>query len=265
MGGCFLYGNGKTDLLNFEVVGGTSAPANPKENTIWVNMSTKIADWHFSATRPTNPVNGTVWICVGASSGVNFNALKNNELMVYPIRVERFIQGINDSGEYSSWDTKELKIYQNGEWKDGFAYLYLNGDTCDHITGGYQSLTVGNGSKSCDMNESSIYVSATGDPQYTAMAGACTNNKIDLTNIKTIYVEGNCSSYQHSGWIGIRVHQNMELGDNKYSAQAWITQTGDFVTSIDVSGLSGYYYVIVCALGYSGGYAKGTITKIWYQ
>lgn len=38
--------------LNFKVVGGTSAPASPKENTIWVNTDTAIAGWHFGADEP---------------------------------------------------------------------------------------------------------------------------------------------------------------------------------------------------------------------
>ena len=31
--------------LNFEVVGGTAAPADPKENTIWLNTQTGITKW----------------------------------------------------------------------------------------------------------------------------------------------------------------------------------------------------------------------------
>lgn len=42
--------------LNFEVVGGTSAPASPKENTIWVNTDTEITSWVFSAKRPIDLV-----------------------------------------------------------------------------------------------------------------------------------------------------------------------------------------------------------------
>ena len=51
--------------LNFKVVGGTSAPSNPKENTIWVNTSTAITSWDFSATEPTK-------------------RSKNNNLILYP-------------------------------------------------------------------------------------------------------------------------------------------------------------------------------------
>ncbi len=38
--------------LNFKIVNGTSAPASPKENTIWVKTSTAITSWDFSATQP---------------------------------------------------------------------------------------------------------------------------------------------------------------------------------------------------------------------
>ena len=48
--------------LNFKVVGGTTQPTNPTENTIWVNTSVSITDWVFSATEPTTPVEGMVWI-----------------------------------------------------------------------------------------------------------------------------------------------------------------------------------------------------------
>lgn len=43
---------GGGDNLNFKIVGGTAQPSNPKENTIWVNTSTAIHAWDFSATEP---------------------------------------------------------------------------------------------------------------------------------------------------------------------------------------------------------------------
>ena len=38
--------------LNFKVVGGTSTPSSPKENTIWVNTDAEISSWAFSAEEP---------------------------------------------------------------------------------------------------------------------------------------------------------------------------------------------------------------------
>lgn len=39
-------------VLNFEIVGGTAEPSNPKENTIWINTDTAITGWEFSANEP---------------------------------------------------------------------------------------------------------------------------------------------------------------------------------------------------------------------
>lgn len=38
--------------LNFKVVGGTTEPTNPKENTIWVYTHVGITSWHFGAEEP---------------------------------------------------------------------------------------------------------------------------------------------------------------------------------------------------------------------
>lgn len=38
--------------LNFKVLGGTVEPAEPKENTIWVNTAAPVTSWDFSAEEP---------------------------------------------------------------------------------------------------------------------------------------------------------------------------------------------------------------------
>lgn len=43
---------GGSNPLNFKVVGGASAPASPKENTIWVNTDLTITGWVFSDDNP---------------------------------------------------------------------------------------------------------------------------------------------------------------------------------------------------------------------
>lgn len=52
MGKCFLYGGGGSDPLNFNVVGGTTQPSNPKKNTIWLNTPTVITRWDISENEP---------------------------------------------------------------------------------------------------------------------------------------------------------------------------------------------------------------------
>ena len=61
-----LSGGGSSGAaLNFKVVGGTSAPANPSENTIWVNTDTPFNAWEFSAENPAD-----VWAVETAGSKV---------------------------------------------------------------------------------------------------------------------------------------------------------------------------------------------------
>lgn len=94
--------------LNFKIVGGTSTPASPKENTIWINTSTAITGYIFSATQPSSPKSGLVWITVGASSQVAFNALKKEYLMVYPLSAKQYVSG--------AWVDRTAKSYQGNKW-----------------------------------------------------------------------------------------------------------------------------------------------------
>ena len=68
--------------LNFAVVGGTSQPSSPVENTIWVNTNQTITSWFFSPNDPTNAdiATGKVWFKVETSSEVAFNALTSNKI-----------------------------------------------------------------------------------------------------------------------------------------------------------------------------------------
>lgn len=112
----FNVSGGGGTALNFRVVGGTTAPSNPKENTIWVNTSTPITDWVFSATQPT-AASGRVWISTGTSSSVEFNALKKNNVMVYPMSAKQMVSG--------TLKDVTAKSYQGGKWVEWFDYDYL--------------------------------------------------------------------------------------------------------------------------------------------
>lgn len=113
-----LIGGGGGDL-NFKVIGGTSAPTAPAENTIWVNTAVSITGWVFSATAPTNPAAGMVWFATGNSSSVAFNAVKKNGIWVYPAGCQQYVSG--------AWVTKTAKTYQSGAWKDWQLTLYKDG------------------------------------------------------------------------------------------------------------------------------------------
>ena len=75
----FKHGAGGGTSLNFKVVGGTTAPSNPKENTIWVDTDTAIHTWDFSATEPHRRSNNKnlivypyLWTQTGSQSGITY-------------------------------------------------------------------------------------------------------------------------------------------------------------------------------------------------
>lgn len=116
-------GGGGGGGLNFRIIGGTVQPASAKENDIWVNTSTKIESWIFSATQPISPVAGMVWIEIGVASSVAFNLLKKNAAYTYPLSCKQYVGG--------EWANREAHIYQ-GEWlqfSSLIVYLYNNGET----------------------------------------------------------------------------------------------------------------------------------------
>lgn len=111
--------SGVGSAMNFKVVGGTTAPSNPKENTIWINTATPITSYVFSATEPGSAEHGMVWITTGKESVSAFNALKKNCIMVYPLFAKQYVSG--------AWVQVDAKIYQNG-WNDLLTEVVFYGD-----------------------------------------------------------------------------------------------------------------------------------------
>lgn len=109
MGHGYKHGSGGGTSLNFKIVGGTTRPTNPPENTIWVNTATKITSWIFSATEPSSAEEGMVLISVGTASNVAFSATKKNPIMVYPLYAKQCVSG--------AWVKVDAEIYQDG-WTD---------------------------------------------------------------------------------------------------------------------------------------------------
>lgn len=94
--------------LNFKVVANPQ-PVSPAENTIWVDTD-RINNWYFSATQPENLQEWDMWFLVDADSAVSFNALKKNNITVYPISAKQYVSG--------ALVVVTAKTYQSGEWVD---------------------------------------------------------------------------------------------------------------------------------------------------
>ena len=105
MGHGYKHGAGGSPIgLNFKVVGGVAKPANPVENTIWINTDEAIQQYIFSSEEPENPTEGMVWIATGTSSAVAFNAFKKNGMLVYPLYAQQYMD--------DEWISVATEIYQ---------------------------------------------------------------------------------------------------------------------------------------------------------
>ena len=233
--------------LNFFVVGGITEPTNPKENTIWVNTDIAITDWSFSAEEPTNPGEGMVWFQTGSSATAAFNALKKNNITVYPTGCKQCVSG--------AWAERAAKIYQGGVWVDWWAgEIYDNGNEHTDITGGWvakgiQGSAGGKTAPTLTKNGDNMVVNMPSGGGDGTSGIVTTNSEIDLTNYSTVTFKahGNVPLYCHTALVVYKLSTTTIEHNNNYSGVAAYTKlTGTFGEddySVDVSGLNGNYAV----------------------
>lgn len=245
-------GGGSGGGLNFKVVGNPQ-PETPKENTIWVATDVDITSWIFSATEPSPAAAGMVWITIGASSIAEFNALKKNGIQVYPISAKQYVSG--------AWVGVAAKSYQGGEWVDWIIKLFVPGMTPEIIALGWKARS----------DQTAQAPTATvGANAITVKFGIYTGGrtgvvyfpeKKDLSSAKTITMQYTISVIPDSGDKGATGLFVWSAVDSGYYvanavASAAVSNTSGTLT-VDVSGLSGEYYV---GVGLRGGNEERTLS-----
>lgn len=255
-------GGGAGGGLNFKVVGGTTQPTG-KENLIWVKTSTTITGYMFAGTKPASVANGTVLIQTAATSDAAFNALKKDTLMVYPDSVSQYING--------AWEKRDAWIYQNSAWKQiSWSWLYV-------IQNGVIVTPPGFGTFGYTGNTTLPTITAGEGYQQIASTSnsnaVTTDSAIDLTNVTTVYADINLVKVTQSTtakWKGISLAVLNAVGVANHSAltnaiieQQLTTTIGEQTLSVDVSALTGSYYIGLTAS--SNGTAGSTIQakNIW--
>ncbi|MBQ7858735.1 MAG: hypothetical protein IJ347_01185 [Faecalibacterium sp.] len=225
--------------LNFTVVGGTTAPANPKENTIWVNTDVEVTGWAFAAEAPDDLAAGGVWIKTGSASTTRFNAMKKNTIVACPLSCMQW--------NGSAWVTCEAKIYQSGVWVD-VQYMVIFADGQNNF-GGVTNLNL-------QLLNDSLYLS----PQYWGYEQGgdfYTTEPININGINTIRVTATAyglGSYASSGY-GVGTTPNTKNLASRSMANG--------VTTLDVSGISGeVYFTFSIRGGNTAGHTYVTVTKI---
>lgn len=249
------FGSGSSGTeLNFEIVGGTTQPTNPKENTIWVNTDTEITGYEFtSSTQPTKPIEGMVWILIGTQSPVDFNILKKNNIQIYPLSASQYING--------KWTTVSTMSYQNGEWTNWWnGRIYWLGETYPDFTGDIKtsdtisysddggSFTVTNTSHA----GGSVYVDDIDVTKYSYI-------KVNFTDVSRNYANNSANATCY-----IFVHQD---GEN-IAEISNIHETGPGEYTLDVSSISGLVSIDIYTYTYIATpevYITITVNKWWLE
>lgn len=228
--------------LNFKVVGNPQ-PENPSENTIWLNTDAEITGWIFNATQPESPVGGHVWITIGASGQVQFNAIKKNSIIVYPISAKQYIAGV--------WTDVTAKIYQNGAWVDWITYLFKDGDGA-LVEFGTTGSTINIGTNGITFSGSSS-------------KGCYSDEAVTFEKTSTFFVEATITSVGTSAdYTGSLVAKTPDKytssrNDHPTTATARTKLTADGVRTVYKMSLSaGTWH-----LGISGN-VVGTVHNMWY-
>ena len=252
--------------LNFKVVGGTTAPSNPKENTIWVNTDTEVTGYVFGSTEPETTADGMVWIATGTQSGVAFNAIKKNTLLVYPAGCKQHING--------AFKNVAAHIYIDGWNQFAFEreYLYNNGETAIAWTG-----------RGTDTDTALVMATQHGNHNgsYSSNGWKSSADTVAVPNGVTklcmrysvSYTEGEASSLQYA-YLGLsnKAYDSYPgKSTDEFAAYASIANTGsDIIAEMPITAAlygNEYYVGVKAGTGSSNVEVTSswTITEIWFE
>lgn len=239
------FGSGSAGV-NFKIVGGTTQPTAARENTIWVNTDTAISGWAFSASAPAEPVEGLVWLQTGTYSNVEFNALRKNEIQVYPLTAKQYID--------SAWVEKTAYSYQGGSWVSWWdGEIYSPGDLHETITGGWA--TQNGHRETVAIGGTGIVFSRDTSGQSGLSASVNTVNKINVASYSSLIVTATWGTSK-PGYVKIGLTDTPGAAPT-FIAEATADSSGEGTISLDISSVSGEHYVAIVYYA-----VPGTVSKV---
>lgn len=243
-----FYDANKTLLSTVERQAGTTTYDVPA-GAAYVRLTVYSGRDTMSFTATLGVESGFVWIQTGPSSSTPFNALKKNNLTVYPVNCVQYISG--------AWVGMEAKTYQAGAWVDWTTWLYNMGDTCAGLTGGWKFVegTTGVGTFYSDY----MYLGYTGGTNRYVTA--YTENKINTNEYTTLNVDVDVLAVL-SGY-GLYCGVSNQKTGAAYSDSLAYTKTattGRQTLTFDLTSYQGEYYISL-----SSSVAKANIYKVWLE
>lgn len=269
-------GIGKTNAggggaaLNFDVKAYATKElllaAAPKENTIGIISTTEMTGWIIDANQPENLTEGMVWISVGTSSTVEFNALKKNGLQVYPLTAKQYISGALVNVTAMS--------YQGEEWVEWIIYLYNSGNEFSDITGGWVATSVRAYSNntaatpSVTRGEDNILIELTSTSGNNKSGSLRTAKKITLDNCNKLTLDFYTSGTDDGNvLLAIMSTDSPSYVYGNENAVAFVAGKvlSNTKLEIDLSAVTGEYYIFVALAVYNANTAKLNISKTFLE
>lgn len=244
-------GGGAGGGLAFTVVGGTTQPSNPSENTVWVNTSTAIKNVYAQVYAPANPVVGDVWVNTWVALDGNGNPIVSDPLTM-TVAESPFIRITASSGKQwngMGWVQYPTKVYKNGAWSPD-VLIILNAGSWG--TFGQPTKIFQTNMEITGTNAAKYFTFENGDLLYQYPSSSTTvpfrayiETPIDVSPYNTMKV----ISYKAKGGSRWAFLNSSVSGGNSSYAESYATEkmTGGTSaspteTNLDISSASGQMY-----------------------
>ena len=232
----------------------TATPEDTTITTIGVVTTNPINGWYFSSVQPENMKEGEVWFATDKSSSTEFNALNNNNIMVYPVGAKQMV-----SGELKDVTAKTYLKDVWVAWAPPTVYLMKSGEgNPNDFEYDVYSQEYG----SCTITAEKISLSV------AKLLSFQKKETVDLTRYKTVHFNVDCTRTS-AGQFHLCASKKSLLGDylTDLSAPAMVAPeaTGVQELKLDVTNLSGNYYIggKTSYRNNGGGWTDMIIYDIW--
>lgn len=258
MGYGFKAAAGGGSNLNFSVKTYASEEAllaaAPKENTIGVVTDTAVPKWGFYASEPEVPAEGEIFFTVATESAGSFNALKKNALTVYPTLCQQSVSG--------EWVRKAAYIYKDGAWVQFSTLwngeLFEQGNVHADITGGWAYTNKSN-SEVIMTNADTDTIIECNSGSDAATRKFYSLGTFDFTEWNTLTAVMDHCVFNENIRFGVSTIKAAVEGSGSWPKIIYLKATGTY--NIDVSTLSGSYYISSYAYGSKYRFSKIYVSK----
>lgn len=259
---------GKTNAgsggLNVKVVGGSTWPSTGRYGMIWAHVDTVSPKYVISPTEPVGAAEGMVWIVCGSG-----------EVCVAVDRKQTVRVALTGCHVYTggAWEECEAWLYDTKWTQFGHTilYLYLNGDSCASVSGGWSGYaysydghsTIQKAAPGITNTDADCTISLTGAGVDLIRQGSVfSGNAIDVSNYATLSLDIVRLPTAGKWTFGLSEKKEHPY---TFAVSAEITQsTEKKLVNLDIESLTGKYYVVLCgSVSWSTATSKLTIDQIY--